>query len=426
MSKPLRILRVTPHFFRPDIWPAAYDPVGGLQTQVWRLTAELDRAGVSQTVLTSHIPGSARQTRPFPSTRVLGVGAALPRFLADPGLNPSWFAAAAPHLVRHAREHDVVHIHYNHSVWCRALALIAGRLGVPLVVTLNTALWGGLAQALGRFGERLDITRRIERSALTRADRILALTAGNAAHKAASLGLGEERFAVVPDAIRAADFSGPVDEPAVRRFRRAYRIPDGKPVVAYIGRISPEKGWDDIPPVAAELSAAGAFMLVCGDGPDREKLEARMRGAGCADAWSITGFLLPEDVRTALAIADVLILPSRREAFGSVLLEAMAAGVPAVAYEVGGIAEVAGTPNAIVLAPAGDRAALASAVLRLLDDDRLRADMIARGRQRVEHFSIEASAARTLDIYRELVEAPAAAGLDRPVPQRPELGAKLP
>ena len=65
----------------------------------------------------------------------------------------------------------------------------------------------------------------------------------------------------------------------------------------------------------------------------------------------MTGFVSRAEVRAVLELSDVVMLPSRREAFGSILLEAMAAGVAAVAYAVGGIVEVAGDSGAIVLVP---------------------------------------------------------------------------
>ena len=54
------VLRLAPHFHRPGDWPVAYDPVGGMQNQVWQATRDLDAAGVRQTVVTTFIPGCER------------------------------------------------------------------------------------------------------------------------------------------------------------------------------------------------------------------------------------------------------------------------------------------------------------------------------------------------------------------------------
>lgn len=56
----LRILRITPHFYRHGRWPVAFDPVGGLQNQSWTISKGMDKVGTTQTILTSCIPGSPR------------------------------------------------------------------------------------------------------------------------------------------------------------------------------------------------------------------------------------------------------------------------------------------------------------------------------------------------------------------------------
>ena len=68
------VLRLAPHFFRPGRWPVAYDPVGGMQNQVWQSTRDLDRAGIRQTVVTTFLPGDERSYRLFAATTVECVG----------------------------------------------------------------------------------------------------------------------------------------------------------------------------------------------------------------------------------------------------------------------------------------------------------------------------------------------------------------
>ena len=119
----------------------------------------------------------------------------------------------------------------------------------------------------------------------------------------------------------------------------------------------------------------------------------------------MTGFVSRAEVLAALALSDVLVLPSRREAFGSILLEAMAAGVPAVAYAVGGIVEVAGDSGAMLLVPPDDTERFVAAVIALLEQPRLRASCVQRGRARVQQFASASARDRLLDVYREVVSA---------------------
>ena len=145
-------------------------------------------------------------------------------------------------------------------------------------------------------------------------------------------------------------------------------------------------------------------MLVCGDGPDHHKLKKAFGDTGCHASWNITGFLTPEEVRLALEIADVLMLPSRREAFGGVLLEAMASGVPCVAYAVGGILEVAGEPSAILLCPANDKVAFRQAIIELLNNQGKRHELIAQGYCRVNDFSLKQAVEDTIRCYIKVIE----------------------
>ncbi|MCA0051271.1 glycosyltransferase family 4 protein [Mesorhizobium sp. B283B1A] len=399
----LRILRITPHFYRPGNWPIAFDPVGGLQNQTWTIAQAMDKAGATQTVLTSYIPGSPRHVRISATMRVTCTGFRLPEFLAGPMLCFSWFLGAIPELLRARRRYDVVHIHFNHSVWCRIIAVIVGRLRIPLVVSMNTPLWSGLQSALRLKGKSYDVTRWLERLALRSADRVVVLTDTYGRSAASELGLDASRIEVIPDAVDVEAFRRPVAPGLLRAFRREHGIPDERPIVSFIGRISGEKGWQDLPALVERLSGKNVFLLICGDGPDRRKLEAALAAISRPGWWAITGFVSPAEVKKALKISDVMILPSRREVFGSVLLEAMAAEVPVVAYGVGGVTDVAGRPEALALVSEGRREGLADLTLRLLADSEERNTLIARGRRRVRDFSLDSAVALNLALYASVL-----------------------
>ncbi|HUM13197.1 MAG TPA: glycosyltransferase family 4 protein [Myxococcaceae bacterium] len=187
-----------------------------------------------------------------------------------------------------------------------------------------------------------------------------------------------------------------------RTARQTLGIPDGAQVVAFVGRLSPEKGPEVLLRAAR---GSGMLVLVAGDGPLRVVLEAKQAGG----AVRFLGFL--PDVGQVLAAADLLALPSLTEGLPMAVLEAMAAGVPVVASAVGSLPEVLGD-GAGVLVPPGDVEALQDALVRLADPGPRHALAVA-ARARVESRYGAAGMART---YLERLYQPAlesARGRDR-------------
>jgi glycosyltransferase involved in cell wall biosynthesis len=141
--------------------------------------------------------------------------------------------------------------------------------------------------------------------------------------------------------------------------------------------------------------------VLVGDGRFREALIAHARAAGIADRVRFSGGLA--DVRPALAAADVFVQASDEEGLPVAVLEAMAMGVPVVATDVGGTREAVNDGVTGLLVPARDAAALAAAVVRLMDDSGLAARFGTFGRKRVaEEFSSDRELALTEDVYRRL------------------------
>jgi glycosyltransferase involved in cell wall biosynthesis len=217
------------------------------------------------------------------------------------------------------------------------------------------------------------------------------------------MGLDHRHVTVIADAVDADAFRCTIAPEVLQAFRAEHGIPEGRPIVSFIGRISAEKGWQDLPAFVQRLSEKGVFLLICGDGPDRRKLEAALAAVSRPGWWTITGFVSPAEVKKALRISDVMILPSRREVLGSVLLEAMAAGIPAVAYAVGGVADVAGNPPALALVPEGRCEDLVGRTLELLADDQARRVLVERGYRRARDFSVQASVALSLGLYSSIL-----------------------
>lgn len=403
MADPAHILRITPHFRRAGTWPVAFDPIGGLQTQTWRLTKAIDRRGHRQTVLTSHIPGARRHVQVSKAAQAISLGPDLPGWLASRTHGLSWFPAVLWSLWRHRKTVDLVHIHYNHWIWCRLLTVAARAMGKPVVVSFNTDLWVSKLAARPKPGLLHGLALRVERATLRHAHRVIALTNTQADQLATDLAIPRNRLSIVPDAIDAPAYRDALDRSGLDGFRNAFQIPPDRQIVVYIGRIRTEKGWDILPPLSQALTKQDAFLLICGDGPDRQQLAAALRKSSDPSNWRITGFLDTAQIRIALEHADLLVLPSRRDAFGSVLLEAMACGVASVACKVGGIPDLAGSPSAVCLIDPNDPPAFIDGVTSLLSDPAARAALAARGSNRVKQFTLQHAADATIDCYDTLL-----------------------
>jgi glycosyltransferase involved in cell wall biosynthesis len=147
--------------------------------------------------------------------------------------------------------------------------------------------------------------------------------------------------------------------------RAALGLPGDAVVIAFVGRLSSEKGADLFLAALARLRERPWLAVVIGDGQDRQALEAQATAAGVGDRIRWLGIV--RDAGRLFAALDVFVLSSRTEGIPIVLFEAMAAGLPIVATRVGGVPEVVSEHEAL-LVPSEDPRALAGAIAQALDD----------------------------------------------------------
>ncbi len=148
-----------------------------------------------------------------------------------------------------------------------------------------------------------------------------------------------------------------------------------------------------------------AHLVLVGEADEEDwllELRRRQQRMDCRERVHRIGGVGHKDLAKWYAAADVLLLPSDDEPFGRVLVEAMAAGVPPVAFAGGGVPEVVEDGVQGLLIAPGDVDAMAEAVMRLLGDDALRARMGEEGRLRARAFTIERHVERICGIYRQV------------------------
>jgi glycosyltransferase involved in cell wall biosynthesis len=209
----------------------------------------------------------------------------------------------------------------------------------------------------------------------------------------------DAKLTLVPNGVDLARFApGPPDAALGARLGLDPTVP----VVGYFGRLEHGKGVDVLMEAAARLHgklSATTFLFV-GDGPLREALVTRAAGAGLPARF--TGHR--DDVPALLRLCAAVVLPSRQEGFGRVLIEAMAVGVPVVASNVGGIPEVCIDGVTAMLVPPEDPDALAAAIALTLTDEAATLARVEAARADVRaRFTQSAHAARLRAVYARVL-----------------------
>jgi 1,2-diacylglycerol 3-alpha-glucosyltransferase len=294
---------------------------------------------------------------------------------------------------------DLVHIH-TPFVAHYAAARFARRTGLPCVATYHTFFEEYLhhyvpvlPRRIGRF-----LARSFTRS---QCDDVQALIAPSDPMRDVLLEYGVSTpIHVLPTGLPADRFNPGVAE----RFRAQARIPDGRPLVTYVGRVAHEKNIEFLVKVFAEVrrSVPAAMLVIAGEGPARESLRQMVARLGLEHDVHFAGYL---DRNTALldcyAAANVFVFASRTETQGLVLLEAMAQGAPIVSTAELGTRSIL-KPGCGALVVEEQLQAFSAAVVQLLQDEKLRDDLAERGRIYARSWSSAIMARRLADLYESL------------------------
>jgi glycosyltransferase involved in cell wall biosynthesis len=174
-----------------------------------------------------------------------------------------------------------------------------------------------------------------------------------------------------------------------------------QPVVLTVARLDEQKGHHYL--LEAAVQVPEAQFVLAGDGPLRASLEAQARSLGVERQVRFLGYR--KDVSELLANCDVFVLPSLYEGLPLAILEAMWAGKPVIATQIGGTDEAVITGETGLLIPPADPVALATAIRTILADQSLAQRLASAGRARVEQeFSAKKMVQQVTHIYDELLE----------------------
>jgi glycosyltransferase involved in cell wall biosynthesis len=347
---------------------------GGVGTHVAQLSADLRRRGVDVLVVTHPLTDEHFD---LGEVRVCWPGSAgmvhAPRDLRL--------------LRRLASTADIVHAHGHQGGLLATLATLRMPGTPKVIVSLHNAiLAGGRRQVLKRLSQRW-VARHAD---------LVTGASSDLVSEALAAGAGRAELAEVPSPRVPGLLARPSADAATRLQNRQAllasigldrhpdvgqadpgREPDpAAPLVVTISRIAPQKNLPTLVQAASLLSRRCTWVVI-GDGDPALMARLRQQARTLAAPVHLVGSL--REVDQWLRAAELFVLPSQWEARALVVQEAMAAGTPVVATDVGGLHDlVAGSG---LLVPPGEPEALAQAAGRVLDDPGLREDLAARGRQ---------------------------------------------
>jgi len=374
------VLILTPYFF---------PVIGGVESNAGRLARYLAGEGLRVQVLTKRVGRelSDRDERDGVSIRRIG-----PR--GERSASGKWrlVPAAGVWLIRHKREYDVVCcVDYRATGVAGLLArfvtgrpvvfqaqttgVLSGDNADPILRALGLAPTGrvarGVKRAIGALYGRADaiacISHELEREALR-------------------CGVPRDRVHYFPNAIDMTHFR-PATPGERDAARTEWHLPPDRVVCLFVGRLSLEKGLDDLLEAWRQMQPVDALLVIAGPDMTGHAWDVGVSGRAFVERHGLTGsvrFVGPvTDAASLIRTADLVVQPSHFEALGLSAIEALASGVPVVASAVGGLLEFVVDGENGRLCPPRNPAALAACIGPLLTDAALRARLAARARDSV-------------------------------------------
>ena len=304
-------------------------------------------------------------------------------------------------VLRMSQGHPADAIHANY--WLSGLAghAIKHELDLPLVSTFHTL---DRVKAEVEMGDNDELRSASEASIIGCSDSILASCADEVAQLVRLYDADPTRIQTVPLGVDHAFFA----PGAQHQARRALGLPEGAPIVLFVGRIQPLKGLSVAVRALSMLDNRAAQLVVVG-GPSGNDGHVELdRVHALVDELDLhhrVAFVEPQPhelLSTYYRAADVCVVPSRSESFGLVALEAAACGVPVVASAVGGLTTLVDHDSTGYLIEGRDPALFAARIDRLLADPVRAAEMGRRAARRARNYTWSIAAARLRRLYGDL------------------------
>ena len=252
----------------------------------------------------------------------------------------------------------------------------------------------------GRTFNDRELRYRLQRLFSLGTDAIFSVSAQLRQDLIAKVGIDPSRIDILYNGVDLSKF-GAIDSQAIRRSISA--MPEDF-VIGSVGRLVAVKNYDLLIRALARIGHPKAMVVLVGDGPERNRLEATAAAYGVSDRVRFLGHR--NDVHELLAAMDVFVLPSISEGMSNTLLEAMASRLPVVASNVGGNPEIIRDGLDGFLFESNDEGALTAKLRELINSETQRMRLARCARIRIEDkFSIDVMIARYEKLYQSCANA---------------------
>jgi len=354
------------------------DSIGGAHIHVRDVATAMMAAGHQVTVLVGHSGPFTEELEqhqiPFTSLR----------YLVRP-ISPHLDIAALVELLGHLRElqPDLVSAHSSKAGW---LARVAGQmLGIPVIFTAHG--WA-FADGVPLFRRKIYLTA--EKIAGTLPARIITVSDYDRRLAIGHGVVGPEKVVTIHNGM-----------PDIGQELSATPGTD-PPRIVMVARFAEQKDHQTLVRALGELRDLDWSLDLVGDGPLRPTISSLVQEIGLDRRIRLLGFR--RDVAQVLASAQVFVLASKWEGFPRTILEAMRAGLPVVASDVGGVSEAVADKKTGFLVTPNDEQALTGALRRLIGEPDTRKRMGESGRKRYEsEFTFDGMLDRTAEVYETVI-----------------------
>ena len=363
--------------------------IGGIQEHVSNLAQTLARQGHQLKIVTVRRNKSERVRDTFAGLDVTRV----PQLNLPRTLTTQYLAITTALLIamRLRGQADVVHYH---TFWPDAFTAFVVNKFVPTIYTAHESRFLLMAEQ-PRSRRWLKLALRPFQGILAPSTELLEVTR--------QLGVSPEKSAFIANAVDASKFRPGLNGETVRA---RYGVPMDHCLILCPRRLVPKNGLEflieSLPSI--RRSSRAVSVLIAGDGPERERLEARVRELGLQDSVIFAGSQDNNDLPEFYGAADIVAIPSLKEATSIAGLEAMASACAVVATNVGGVPEIIEDGVSGLLVSPRNPEALAQAITPLIETPELRTQLGLAARARVEQkFTWEQVASETTRAYERAI-----------------------